>query len=103
MGAGAESHAGGDAKGDTPARGILQPRRHNDQPLTDRDGMVMLFPGFDPVDFFEGLEERRGQGADASQVPQALFDFPAGLLQTGGHWSVPATPQWAYGTPPLTH
>ena len=106
MGAGAKGHARVNADGQPPAGGRFQPGRHDDQALANRDRVIVLLPGFHPVDFLDRLElwlrQRRSLAiCDAGEVPQALQDALAGLFQALIHQQVAAHAQRPHRLPAL--
>ena len=66
--------------GSAPGEG-LPARRDDHQPFPDRDGVVVLLPGFCPVIFGNRLELRLGQRADPAEVPERFFQTLAFFFQ----------------------
>ena len=81
MCSGAEGHARVDLDGNTGSLRRLQPGRDDDQPLPDRNGLVVFLPGLHPVLIGYRREGGSRQWPDHAQVKETFFQFLPGLFQ----------------------
>ena len=70
-----EGHAGIDLDRDTFRFRRIQPDGQDDEPLANRNRLVVLFPGFHPVRIRDPLVDRRRQRLDHPQIIKRLFEL----------------------------